>query len=74
MQLGYDRRLIGLGKIPRSCRALAYLVGVGIYIWIRPGQKTLPTKLGYCSNANCVCRFGCGDGNIDNLNTIVRGR
>ncbi len=37
-------------------------------------KKILPPRMGYCTNANCARRFGCEDGNIDNLTTIVRGR
>ncbi len=27
-------------------------------------EKMLPTRIGYCSNTNCNCRFRCEDNNI----------
>ncbi len=29
----------------------------GHHLWLRPGWKILPTRIGYCSNTNYVRRF-----------------
>ncbi len=33
--------------------------------WLRPGWKILPTRIGYCSNTNYVCRFRREDNNAN---------
>ncbi len=36
----------------------------GQHPWLHPGWKTLPTRIGYCSNTNCDRRFRCEDDNV----------
>ncbi len=36
----------------------------GQHPWLRPGWKILPTRICYCSNTYCDCRFPCEDNNV----------
>ncbi len=40
------------------------MAGTGQHPWLHPGWKIQPTRIGYCSNANCARRFRCEDNNI----------